>query len=266
MRWALLLSLLVSACALAEPVVVEIDPGKTGPGIKQATSPHLAIHDNEATSNGLTLISLGGTNSKTRELLEFDKLAASLGYRVLAVDYPNSVITTDCNTDKDFLAFRQEIVEGRPVSELVQVDEANCIENRLKSALDYLGWDEDWSRIVVVGHSQGAGHAAYLGKLHPLQAVLMLAGPQDSTATGPAEWLKKPGATAPSRFWGFLHKQDPFSCDKQMEAIRALRISSGPSMLLTEKSVPDPHTGLLLPVFREQWEALLTKGEAQERQ
>ena len=251
---------------MAEPVVVEIDPAKTGPGIKQATGTHLAIHDSEAEPNGLTLLSIGGTNSNPKELLAFDKLAASMGYRVLAIDYPNSVISTDCKTDKDFLTFRQEIVEGRPGCDLVQVDEANSIESRLKRALDYLGWDEDWSRIVVVGHSQGAGHAAYLGKLHPLQAVIMLAGPQDSTATGPAEWLKKPGATAPSRFWGFLHKRDPFSCDKQMEAIRALRISSGPSMLLTERPVNDPHTSLLLPIFKEQWEALLTRGEALERQ
>lgn len=266
MRWAFLLCLLVSACVSADPVVVEIDPAKTGPGIRQATGPHLAIHDSEATPNGFTLISLGGTNSNPRELLEFDRLAAAMGYRVLALDYLNSVISTDCKTDKEFLAFRQEIVEGRPVSELVQVDEANSIENRLKHALDYLGWDEDWSRIVVVGHSQGAGHAAYLGKLHPLQAVLMLAGPQDTTANGPAEWLKKPGATAPARFWGFLHKQDSFGCEKQMEAIRALRISSGPSMLLTDKKVKDPHVDVLLPVFREQWEALLSKGTVEERQ
>jgi predicted esterase len=41
----------------------------------------------------------------------------------------------------------------------------------------------DWSNIIVGGHSQGAGHAAYLAKFNSVNRVLLFSGPNDySTA------------------------------------------------------------------------------------
>ena len=103
-----------------------------------------------------------------------------------------------------------------PVSDKISVRPANSILNRLQKLLVYLvkqdpdgGWGEFvadgqpvWSRIVVAGHSQGAGHAAYLGKMFPVDKVLMFSGPQDyfDDLDKPAPWLARPSATPPSRY------------------------------------------------------------------
>lgn len=45
--------------------------------------------------------------------------------------------------------------------------------------------EPNWSRIAVMGHSQGAGHAAYLAKAKPLFGAVMISGPQDECTDCP---------------------------------------------------------------------------------
>lgn len=245
MRWTILAALL-SVSAWAEPVT-------------QKVGAHVAYWDDEK-SNGLMLISLGGTNSKPEDLREFDLEAVSLGYRVLALDYPNHVISTACRESKQpdaFDHFREEIVEGKPTSDLVKVDRVHSIEGRLDVALKQLQWSQDWSKIVVVGHSQGSGHAAYLGKVHPLRGVIMLAGPQDDAA----RWLSRPGLTDPLAYVGLLHRQDFFGADRQAEAIRILRQDKAEegALLISEEPVKDAHMSVIQPGFRKEWKQLLQR-------
>jgi hypothetical protein len=64
----------------------------------------------------------------------------------------------------------------------------------------------DWSRVMVSGHSQGGGHAAYLGKLFPVARVVQLSSTCDEVMGTPAPWTAASGtwATAPSTsFVGF---------------------------------------------------------------
>ncbi len=239
-----LLLLLLSAVAWGEPV-------------SRAVGAHVAYWDNQR-SNGLVLVSLGGTNSKPTDLEDFDRTAVELGYRVLALDYPNSVISTACRDSKQpdaFDHFREEIVEGKPTSDLVAVDRANSIEGRLEAALTQLQWTQDWSKIVVVGHSQGSGHAAYLGKLHPLRGVIMLAGPQDDGAG----WLSRPGQTDPLNYVGFLHEKDFFDAKRQTQAVTTLRggQASPTTLIITQEEVDDPHMAVIHPQFQSVWRQLL---------
>ncbi len=73
----------------------------------------------------------------------------------------------------------------------------------------------NWSKIILAGHSQGAGHAAYIAMMIPVpvRRVLMFSGPEDynSTAqnpkTDPAKrnsvpWLSQSSSTPLSSFWG----------------------------------------------------------------
>ncbi len=239
-----LLALLLGALARAEPMM-------------QPVGPHLAYWDDEK-SNGLLLVSLGGTNSRPSDLEAFDRQAVELGYKVLALDYPNQVISTACRDSKQpdaFDHFREEIVEGKPTSDLVEVDRANSIEGRLQSALEQLQWSQDWRKIVVVGHSQGSGHAAYLGKIHPLRGVIMLAGPQDDGA----RWLSRPGETDPLNYVGLLHQSDFFDAKRQAQAIATLRQGklSPHSLIISQETVDDAHMSVIQPQFQEVWRQLL---------
>jgi hypothetical protein len=63
-----------------------------------------------------------------------------------------------------------------------------------------------WQRIIASGHSQGGGHAAYLGKLFPLVRVVQLSSTCDAPAGVPAPWTNADSGwvTSPgSAFFGF---------------------------------------------------------------
>jgi hypothetical protein len=86
------------------------------------------------------------------------------------------------------------------------------------------GWDEflkdgkpAWDRIIVGGHSQGSGHAAYIGKMFDVDRVLIFSGPQDymDDLHKPAPWLGQKSATPPSHFFAFLSQNDPFNVHHQ---------------------------------------------------
>jgi len=271
---------------LAEATEVKaLSVSETDPRISQARGPHYVVTNPEVESNGLLLLSLGGTNSYPKDFLEFDKTAAQEGYVALALDYPNTVITTACRTSPQpdpCTLFREEINSGAEVSDLVEVDQLNSIEHRLEAALRHQAEHDPenfgafvnadgpvWEKIVVVGHSQGAGHAGYLAKKHPMQGAILLAGPQDTTDAGPASWLSAPSATEPSRYFGFLHARDFFGMEKQLDAIRTLRESpeengdrvgfeapDGP-VAVTEAELGDAHMSVINPGFTEIWQGLL---------
>ncbi len=262
----------------AEPRTIEVNPAVTGPNVVLARGPHRLTLDSEVAPNGLLLLSLGGTNSLPSDLGAIGEVAASLGYKVAALDYPNSVISTKAREDGSpdgFTQFREEIVLGSPVSSIVEVDQANSIENRLTLLLraagsdyaEFLDGDKPrWSRIVALGHSQGAGHAAYLGKRRPLRAVVMLAGPQDTSERGVSPWLSMPSETAPESFFALLHREDFFGCSKQLEAVSVLRGEpkkiSTQNVVVLEIPAKDAHMSVIQPICREWWESILGKAAA----
>lgn len=107
---------------------------------------------------------------------------------------------------------------GEDSSPLVVVDAGNSIRARLTALLTYLaatypneGWGQfvaagqpNWSLITVAGHSQGAGHAAYMAKLYSLDRAVMFSAPGDTGAApgALAPWLSLPNVTAASRHRG----------------------------------------------------------------
>ena len=76
----------------------------------------------------------------------------------------------------------------------VEVDPSNSLTARISKLLMYLdnanpdnGWgslvtmdgEPNWPRIALMGHSQGAGHVAYLGNTETILGGVMISGPQD---------------------------------------------------------------------------------------
>lgn len=267
------LTLCLLAGVNAEPTVKEISPPDTGAGIVTARGPHRLLVDTEAPSNGLLLVTLGGTNSKPSDLGAIGDLAGRLGYKVAALDYPNSVISTkarEVGFPDGFTEFREEVVVGTPVSPIVEVDATNSIENRLLALLmsgdtDFAEFVQEgevrWDKIVVAGHSQGSGHAAYLGKRHRLQAVLLFAGPQDTGARGVSPWLSLAGATPPESFLALLHRNDFFDCSKQLEAMEKLREQPeeqfGADVIVLNRETKDAHMMVIQPECEPEWKQLL---------
>jgi hypothetical protein len=68
----------------------------------------------------------------------------------------------------------------------------------------------DWSKIIVGGHSQGAGHACYLAKQYDVDRVLMFSGPNDYSNffSNSAHWLRQNGTTAISKHFVYLSLLD----------------------------------------------------------
>ena len=160
----------------------------------------------------------------------------------------NAANDPDCHR-----AFRSEVTFGGNVADptghaydsaSVTVSQTSSLVNRTLRLVDYLashypndGWSEyqartagvcttvdpvygvcdlDWSKVVLVGHSLGAGEALYLSKFHAVSRVVMLSGPFDEntdSGTGAitvAPWITEGGfATPSSSTYGLTNTVEP---------------------------------------------------------
>jgi hypothetical protein len=208
-------------------VVREIAPAATSPQITTNLSSHFAINPAPAvTPRGRLFVMLPGTGAVPAFYQQILRVGAARGYHTIGLTYPNDMaieLTCGGSPSGDCTALaRREIITGADVSPLVAVNSANSINGRLTALLTYLqaqypgdGWGQflvggtpDWSRISVGGHSQGSGHAAYMGKLVALDRVAMFSGPGDNFAGAVAPWLSQPGPTPAARHYGFTHSGD----------------------------------------------------------
>ncbi|MCB1590287.1 MAG: hypothetical protein KDI56_15360 [Xanthomonadales bacterium] len=237
----LLLTLLLAGCLATTPTLAAlreafVDPVQTGdgirpllelPGANQRDLRHfLAIDD--ARRNGFLYVHLAGSGGLPENSLEIIREAASQGFHAVSLAYPNWPSVTDLTIAGGDLAapgqVRAERLYGEDVSPLVDVDQPNSVVNRLVRLLLTLqdshpdeGWGRflqqsqpDWSHIVVGGHSQGAGHAAYLAQEQALAGALLFGGPGDFvTGLGVAEWVQRPLQIEARGVYGFVHQQDP---------------------------------------------------------
>jgi hypothetical protein len=167
----------------------------------------------------------GGTPNVQRLIL---RTGIARGYHVIGLPYRNETTvgdycigTSDTNCTGNV---RREVITGADTSGQIIVDPANSIVGRLTRTLNYLnttypteGWGRflsggavDWSVVTVAGHSQGSGHAAYMGKLYSMDRLVMFSGPSDyGTGNGAsAAWFSLPNVTPASRQYGFTHTAD----------------------------------------------------------
>ncbi len=211
------------AGALIEHVVA---PAATDPAISFWLDDHYAYRDTRVAARGRLLVYLPGSFGKPENGRRYMQDMAAAGQHVIGLRYPNSwEVIQLCAGDPDLSCFervRLEIVDGTDRSPLVAVSPANSIVNRLAKLLDHLArnWPEEgwaqylatgtpvWSRIVMSGHSQGAGHSAVIGKYYPLDRVIMFAAPGDSNAYGIAPWQDRNHLTPTAGYFGFNHDRD----------------------------------------------------------
>ena len=283
---------LCNAGLRAQVKVLRVDPQQTDPAIAMVQSPHIALYDPQAPSRHLLFLFLVGSRGKATGSQKIDSVFASWGYHAISLDYEDNVVAVSCAHSLDSACFdhyRQAIVSGTPGSSKIEVAPADSILNRFQKLLVYLvehdpggGWGQFlangqpvWSRIVVAGHSQGSGHAAYIAKLFKVDRVLMFSGPQDymDDLHKPAPWQAQAGATPPSRFFAFLSLKDPFNVHHQISNNMMLMDLSKPDTLMVKEGevihgdhhilindfpTKNYHGATLLPQFKNVWEYMAT--------
>lgn len=195
--------------------------------------------------NGKLVLFLGGTNSSTDNYAALRNKVVDLGYNFINLSYPNTVPAATLSNSTDNLAFdhyRQEICYGTPVSSAILVDTLNSIHSRVLNLLLYLdlnfpthNWSTylnsnttiNWINIVIAGHSQGSGHAAYLAKSNSVERVLMFAGPNDYSDyfSSAGQWLNAQSVTPNYKYYTYLSLLDEVvDYEKQYANIIALDV------------------------------------------
>lgn len=250
---------------------------ETNPNIKQMRGPH-EVYWSDHQAKNILLISLGGTTSLPSDMKSFAEHAAGLGMDVVTVDYDNSVISTSCKESPDqkcFDHFRDEIATGSAVSHLVSVNKVNSLESRILNLLKFLAKSDSsrwgqyvsargirWEKVIFSGHSQGAGHSAYMAKLHPAKGAVLLGGPQDRFADGRSvPWLSKKSKTPKEKYFSLLHEKDFFGSDHQVAVMKILikPHNSEEHIIMRNDPVQDPHMSVISNHFAEPWAVLLLK-------
>jgi hypothetical protein len=215
----------------ARPASVEraISPNIVDPVLSANEPTYIAINPDAAVAPKERLfVMLPGTGGIPRQVREISRTAGPRGYHAIALAYPNDTTVSDLcagSTDVNCTGnIRREIITGVDVSPVVTINTANSIVGRLLKLISYLdrtypaeGWGRfvsngtiDWSLVTVAGHSQGSGHAAYMGKLYSLDRIVMFSGPSDiGVGNGTsAAWLSLPNVTPVARQYGFTHVAD----------------------------------------------------------
>ncbi len=222
MRRAVAVTLAVALLALTG-CELRIRPSATDPAITEFDDEHIVVWDPNRRDPAQLVVHLPGSGGTPAGAERYLNHVAAQGLPIIGLNYPNGWTVHDLCSGHGVAcagAVRGEILTGTNLNPLVDVDTAHSITNRLTKVLQYLAarnpnlWSRfldgnapRWDRIVFTGHSQGAGHAAFIGTQHAVARVVMFAGGTDRIDGERASWVQ-PGATPGDRYFAFLHKDD----------------------------------------------------------
>jgi hypothetical protein len=218
---------------IGQNISVLVQPNQTYANYGTNEESHYVVRNTKTHLNKLLLF-IGGSYSIPKNYNLVCDHGATIGLDVISLSYPNNVATAPLGTSSDSFIFdnyRDELCFGNQVSNEVTVDVLNCISTRATKLIIYLkntypdqNWGQyitatntlQWDKIIVSGHSQGSGHACYLGKKRLVDRVVMFAGPNDYSTyfSAAGNWLTLSGLTPLSKQFSLLHTQDeivPFS-------------------------------------------------------
>jgi len=214
--------------------------------------------------NGKLVVFLPGTNGKGHPPQDFSKMAAKEGFPVLGLAYPSLVSISVLDGDRNPSAFaraRNNIINAETPFGRFRTEQPDCIRSRLHHLIHFLaerqpgeGWGKyllpdgaiDWSRLILVGQSQGGGHALFMGMEHSVERVLMFGAPKDFNKFHhePAAWYRRPSATPLNRLFSYVHREDRQGCTypEQLENYRAVGLLPKYRIVNADESQP-PYGG-----------------------
>ena len=238
----------------------EIRPSQTDPVLVGWDEPHhVCTPSDPENSDGRLFLFFPGTGATPGDYTLLTQEAAHAGLHAIALRYPNdkSVNLQLCpfSLDDDCHGkIRAETLTGVDASPLIDVDAANSISGRLVRLLESLsvehpeeGWDRflttdgaiDWEHIVVSGHSQGAGHAAFVAYQHAVDHAVLFAW-ADVRRGEIAPWLRETISTTPaSDYYLFWHAEDERVTNQADALIAVLDLEQfGGSLVVDELQPP----------------------------
>ncbi len=278
--------LLLPVLAYAGVTTFPVIPSATDPKIKRFNAPHwiyvdrdivVEHHADRPQARHELLLWLAGTGGDGHGAQGFSTLAASLGYHVVTLMYPNDIPASACANDSNpeaFEEFRLAIIQGGRATfqdgrKELSIERPESIENRLIKVLQHLqqkrsreNWgqflNEDgsikWESVAVAGQSQGGGHAALIGIKHRVARVICFGAPKDYSKklNAPAAWYGQESATPKNRFFAFNHHQDPKACtpEQLLHNLKALGLDAfGPPAEVDSEAFPYRHARILYTRF-----------------
>jgi len=230
---------------------------------KERDSHHYCVYTPTGSSpvgHGHLLVFFPGTGAPLDSYQDFMITAASKGYHVVGLGYPQdgNILTTLCKHKPAscFGDIRTEVFDGTDKSTISKVSahKQDSIRNRLHATLHYLaskfpgeGWgaffdggtgNTLWDKIAFAGHSQGAGYAAFVASREKVYRVIMLSGPNDAcddnVCTGqpgdigkqpvkPAGWVVASNPTPSKVYYALGHTEDIADAAMAVPRIQKLR-------------------------------------------
>ena len=202
------------------PLIRQIAASATDANIDDVIGIHQIAIGNVTDRLGRLLVFLPGTTAPPQFYSQLIEGAAHQGFHSIGLAYENAeavnVLCAGMGASGCHEMVRREIIWGTDETSLVDVDFDNSIVNRLDRLLAHLeilapneGWDAyrdpsgaiRWDTILVAGHSQGAGHAAFIARFERVSRAVLFSG------TEPAPWTQAVDFVTPaSAFWGFGHE------------------------------------------------------------
>lgn len=209
-----------------EAEVRTVDPAVVDPAVVAHHGLHWVGRPDSAIARDELLLFFPGTGARPVDYARFLGHAVDRGLYVVGLSYDNrDAINFDvCRTrpaeEPCHQDARLEVLRGVPSPyDPPDVDVANAAYPRLAQLLDWLATDrpdEAWSTfiddtepdgvrfadVIVAGHSQGGGHAAFTARLHEVSRAILF------DATEAAEWTTEPLVTPSDRLFGIVHVEE----------------------------------------------------------
>ena len=217
--------------AMASLGAEEVAPATVDPGLKTTfDSPNVVVMPTSVAKSELVVL-LPGTGGRPANYSALIKALSDGSYRVIGLmydDQPSEAVACGKSGDLEcHRNFREERFAGDAPKATVQNTADEGIDHRLVMLLKYLdkehpkdGWGQylagdqpAWKRIIITGHSQGSGHAAYIAKHYEVARVVLFSGPYDGIdlrTDDPklANWLTDPTKTPMDRWYAEYHEKD----------------------------------------------------------
>jgi predicted esterase len=276
-----------AAVAAGQRVVYRIRPSEVDAATRRFDDVHYVAFDRPAPATPLVVF-MAGSGGRPENMAPIINFVADQGFRAVGVSYPTAQAVVqvcasrpdpDCSGD-----FRRKRIYGEGDFDLIDDAPDEAIVHRLTLLLRHLdrlhptenwgayldGDAPDWSRIIVTGHSQGAGMAAYIAKREPVARVVLFSSPWDHSP-GPtlAPWLQNPGATPPERWYGVYHRDENTAAllaqayvrlGIPADHIRVLDLDSGRLTAASPAANPYHTLGIRDPRMAEDWRWLFGRG------
>jgi len=126
---------------------------------------HQTYYNPECDSRNLLVVHLLGSFDNPNSTSYYPTLAANNGFHVVVLKYSNLIAAQTACADSDddtcYYKFRKEIIEGIDLSNEVEVDSINSINNRLFRLLIHLNEEfpeNNWGHFISSDNEVDWGH------------------------------------------------------------------------------------------------------------